>query len=389
MSSSFRLQSLYLPPPVHRTTYSEGTALDVGSLASLLDEANVARNKQQDELAQARRREAHLQTELDTALATQRSLQSAYDVKSSISDEVIKEFSLRLCPCLFLPAFTDLRAGSLDSFCVNNVLVTIQNKRIGQTFHLWTHERFLTSSYFKGVLTSDFQEAQGVRDDDTLDSDGFEEMEDSDDEADAAFAKLEVAKQLRPCSDAIRAIQPKTYHIRTSSHCRQTYKTVLHYLQTNRINFSKLKSLAGPSSHIDLEGEPKASPKSVYKLSHYLDLPDLQELALKNLISQLTPEIAETELYSTLCQTHSDVRQRILDWVIDNGPAIKLSRKRKAEEQLEQQTKRPFLAPRQASEELDFDPGELDFHPEELDFDPLPHWQLIPQEDYPSSPANN
>jgi hypothetical protein len=208
----------------------------------------------------------------------------------------------RLC----LQPGTYFLAENLSSFSPNNVLITVRNNRLRTEHHLWTHSRFLEgSAYFQGILSDGFVESLGVQDsvdrDEALDEDEHEE--DSDDEMDAGLDKQ---ASTRPPAAVIQVCQPQMYHIKTSAHRFSTWRAVLQYCQTGHktLHFSRLRSLGG----VEHSSGIQASPKSVIKLAKYLQMPDLVKLAVDNLISQLTPEHAEQELYTPFCQVHTEVR---------------------------------------------------------------------------------
>jgi hypothetical protein len=104
----------------------------------------------------------------------------------------------------------------------------------------------------------------------------------------------------------MNACRPKICHIRTSAHRFSTWRVVIHCCKSGQqaLRFRRLRSLGGSQPTSDI----RASPKSVYKLAKYLGLSTLAKVALDNLISQLTPAIAEAELFSSFYLDHIEVR---------------------------------------------------------------------------------
>lgn len=112
-----------------------------------------------------------------------------------------------------------------------------------------------------------------------------------------------------------------------------TMSAVLLYLMTGHIEFAPLNSLLvardqdeggarrtlldkHASEHPTLP--PPVSPKSVYRLAHLLQREELQRLALDALSTSLTDEGAACELFGLVSIACADVRQTILDYVIEN-----------------------------------------------------------------------
>jgi hypothetical protein len=244
-----------------------------------------------------------------------------------------------------VPFSRNILAENLGSFAPSDVLITVRNHRLRQDFHLYAQSRYLeASTYFQGIVSGGFQENQGVQDW----GEAFgspQEDDDSDDELDAELQTQGVATVRLP-SEVMNACRPKVCHIKTSAHRFSTWRMVIHCCQTGQqvLRFRRLRSLGGSHPTCDIE----ASPKSVYKLAKYLGLSTLAKAALDNLITQLTPAIAEAELFSSFCLDHIEVRslicprdevltpyqarEAILDYCSANHAAIQAARKRKAAE---------------------------------------------------------
>lgn len=97
----------------------------------------------------------------------------------------------------------------------------------------------------------------------------------------------------------------------------KTYKAVFEWLYTGKIPFAKLSSSSSATaSRVD---KNLVSPKSIYRLSHRLELPALQKLALANFKSQHN---VLQELFSDPCYIYEELRQVALDVALEQWPAI-------------------------------------------------------------------
>lgn len=103
----------------------------------------------------------------------------------------------------------------------------------------------------------------------------------------------------------------------------------------SRIDTLPLRSAALTSAAITTSSTSPVpvSPKSVFRLSHYLGLTDLAQLALDSLKSQLKPDTAAYELYSEVASLHPEIRDIILEFVVENWDSVE---KAKATEEMEQ-----------------------------------------------------
>ncbi len=178
---------------------------------------------------------------------------------------------------------------------------------------LWANSAALkqASPHFKTSLESEFKEGsvpteafQGATPTEPADEDT---LDDSDDESDKIAHKLAATRTSRTLPAGVREIV-------VTSTAYTTYYAVLVWMLYGFIDFAPLAQvssaatpataahLARAATHAapDPDLPLPASPKSVYKLAHFLELPDLMELALNNLKTQLTID-------SALYQVVSDV----------------------------------------------------------------------------------
>ncbi|BGP45316.1 hypothetical protein JCM10450v2_001134 [Rhodotorula kratochvilovae] len=228
---------------------------------------------------------------------------------------------------------------------------------------LWTTESSLVtySKHFKDVLSSDFSEGTATterpstksRDDWT----GYT-FDDSDEETDA-----KTVKRMRRVETSTTCTPYKRIEVTETTYT--TYFSVLLWLQTRSISFAPLlSSFAKDGRAADLAAAsrqsaihfrwqtqkaglpPPASPKSINRLADFLSLNELKFLALKDLVSQLTPQNAAYELYSDVATCYAPVRDAVLEYVVKNWREVKSA---KATQVMEERAAAGELAPATAA----------------------------------------
>jgi hypothetical protein len=206
---------------------------------------------------------------------------------------------------------------------------------------LWSNQATLRQSpYFETLLSSGFSEAA---DSSSNESDGQltgdAPFDDSDDEADAALPK--------PAKSSLSPSQfppHKTVTITETSY--STYLAVVCWLQCGYIDFApltssflspiisreqasqlRLESIRPPSTDTasstsgaaaSLASLHPVSPKSVYRLSHLLELRSLSSFALTNFTSQLTISSVVLELFTETSACYDEMSKATLDFVMKN-----------------------------------------------------------------------
>ncbi|BGP13225.1 hypothetical protein JCM10213_005005 [Rhodosporidiobolus nylandii] len=234
------------------------------------------------------------------------------------------------------------RMASVSTTSRNSTDVCLRFARSGR--RLWASQSFLeqASPYYQQLLSSDFAEGStsycDAEDGQHFDDYAFAE---SDEETD----KVEVKKKANKDEFSLPF---KTVSIFDTSFT--TYRAVLVWLASQHIDFAPLRSsfhaigeplssastlraagLHRTASRDSLLPQP-ASPKSVYRLAHLLELPTLSSLAIENLRSQLTPQNAAYELYSDAATCYPALRDVVLDYVVENWQQVK---KEKATKEVE------------------------------------------------------
>jgi hypothetical protein len=212
---------------------------------------------------------------------------------------------------------------------------------------LWSSVAILSaaSPYFKTLFSSGFTEAEmkvhagSAEEEDVAMDDGIDE-EDSDAETDRTLVKkLDVGVRSERSSAAHGSLPFHDVIIKDTSFT--TYRSVLVWIYSRHIAFSplastfdsdrgvrllKIEEMSKATSHLPLP----ASPKSVYRLAHYLELEALQELALASINSQITVKNVAEELFSRLGRTDAEVQKMELNFAIANWDKVKLSKGMKA-----------------------------------------------------------
>ena len=157
-------------------------------------------------------------------------------------------------------------------------------------------------------------------------------LDDSDEETDDILCDMGLLKVEERTDDDDDNFTYRQITITHASYC--TYLAVLLWLHSSYIGFEDLRSSRAETwrdyARQDyLNGLPQqhlASPKSVYRLAHLLELPHLQALALLNLKDQLMVDTAATELFSDISNIYDEVRAVVLDFVVKYWSEIKRSR---------------------------------------------------------------
>ncbi|GJN91047.1 hypothetical protein Rhopal_004062-T1 [Rhodotorula paludigena] len=200
-----------------------------------------------------------------------------------------------------------------------------------------------SAGYYRGLFASDFAEStkltHSAREAQAeelcvVTSSYVRDYEDSDDEADAELeAPLAV---LPPHPELVY------YELDASAYAYTTYRALLLWVHTQHCPFAPLKSsLVADSSEDEVEfvqsagvtskqaslrkwraenlGAPfPASPKSIYRLAHFLDIPSLRRKALEAIEDQLTATSCALELFSDVCASYDEVRELVVGYARDD-----------------------------------------------------------------------
>lgn len=201
----------------------------------------------------------------------------------------------------------------------------------GTDLKLWAaaHSLIKQSDYFRELLTEEYSESI-VRSSRKSEADAkvdgeqqHRDFEDSDDETDAATIREVRQKQTATLPHKVVFVQDTAY---------TTYFATLVWMGSRWIRFAPLRSISTPSQTVRdmIETNPQvpapASPKSVYRLAHLLDLRDLQDLALANIASQLTEENAATELFGDVAFAYPQIRDVVLAYALEHWSGVLASK---------------------------------------------------------------
>ncbi|KAK4700990.1 hypothetical protein P7C70_g5247, partial [Phenoliferia sp. Uapishka_3] len=123
------------------------------------------------------------------------------------------------------------------------------------------------------------------------------------------------------------------YPIPVHGACFTTFREVLRWIYSREISFAPLKSTRATGS-----GEPKTqklgsnsnlvvpvSPKSVYRLADFLELPELQTIALAAYLRQISTINIAQELMSEVSALYGPVQDALLQYAANNWRTVKES----------------------------------------------------------------
>lgn len=205
----------------------------------------------------------------------------------------------------------------------------------GTDLTLWASEAFLSEHvpHFKTVLASGFAEGTlaapaSETTNKPISTTPHRLFEDSDDETDEVLQKSysdRVKERTKPVAPG------KTITVAESAYT--TYAAVLLWVLTHEIEFAPLEStgLEGRADFLKKALDSNAflpapaSPKSVFRLAHLLELSDLQDLAVTEFKCQLSHKNAAEELFSDVSCAYPDIRDAALAFVSKNARAVKSS----------------------------------------------------------------
>lgn len=229
-----------------------------------------------------------------------------------------------------------IASSSLTSAHPNDVQFNFPDRR-----SLWANSTILKarSPYFEQLLSSSFSESSKSLNSTSTQNPSQDEVQIDFDDSDA---------EVEPSSSSVKLIPPKNedsdcrvqfHQVPVSSGSYETYHSLLCWLYTGHIDFAHLKSnfiyQSFPpknlqSRHLYLReftekhpGLPLAvSTKSIYRLAHFLELPELEELALKQFEKQLDNNNVAFELWGETAEKYEKIRDVCLDVAVKNWSEV-------------------------------------------------------------------
>lgn len=160
----------------------------------------------------------------------------------------------------------------------------------------------------------------------------LEELDDSDRELDKPLLAESTsrptnpgdAEDVKPDIKTLRIYDPAVHEIVVTDFAYTTYRAVLLFLQTGRIDFAPLSSLAQEPEAVPIDDpfSPPVSPKSVYRLAHHLNLTHLASLALASFTAQLTVQNVASELWSELAEMCEEIRLQAFAFAIAHSAEV-------------------------------------------------------------------
>ncbi|GAA5854981.1 hypothetical protein JCM8547_002333 [Rhodosporidiobolus lusitaniae] len=225
---------------------------------------------------------------------------------------------------------------------------------------LYANRDLLSSPYFHTLFSSDFAEATAQpspkRPKYSSAEAGENEFDASDDETDKVY------DEKKPLRSILDKEQPElSFHeITVTEASYSTYKAILLFLTTGYIDFAPLRSTSLPlnakatSTRADTLASRSskspslpfaASPKSVYRLAHFLDLSDVRSLALARIKSPLQVETAALELFSPTSLAYQQVQKVVVEFVVGNLSKVEATESYKNAMEAVERGERPEAAP--------------------------------------------
>ncbi|KAK4702802.1 hypothetical protein P7C70_g3418, partial [Phenoliferia sp. Uapishka_3] len=223
--------------------------------------------------------------------------------------------------------------GYITSPHPNNVRFTFPNGR-----ELWANAATLAaaSPYFKSLLESGFREGTTVFEERTESTSAEVNSIDFDDSDDEGLQPLEEALGRTPAASSSPAVDTCTHpihHVKITQSSYITYLAVLCWISTGYIDWAPLSSSFSDtttranaiSTTQKLNSLPiPSSPKSIYRLAHFLELTELKKLALQAIKAQLTVENIMDELFSETSRTFDDVTDLLVEFVREHRKELSL-----------------------------------------------------------------
>lgn len=110
------------------------------------------------------------------------------------------------------------------------------------------------------------------------------------------------------------------YLVEVTSASYKTYRAVLCWILSDTIIFAPLNSAAKPTTGRRQSHSPGSptpvSPKSVFCLAHFLEIPDFAQLALDEFEPQLTVENLAFELFGDVADRQEEIRELCLSFAV-------------------------------------------------------------------------
>ncbi|GAA5960393.1 hypothetical protein JCM3765_007496 [Sporobolomyces pararoseus] len=216
---------------------------------------------------------------------------------------------------------------------------------------LWANQAALTkvSPYFRSLFSSGFKETKYLTPLSVGNSEGEEATKKEEEiplQDDSHYLEDSDADNEEPVESPSSTTSPSYITISFTHHSYNTFLSLLCWLSTREIVFASLRSTIEYPCGRRLEGEgqsssqrinmamkpfwidpprapPAASPRSIYRLAHYLQLVGpLQDLALNNFKSQLTVENVMKELYSDIASQYWEIRDVAMEFAVKNWKEV-------------------------------------------------------------------
>ncbi|GAA5866038.1 hypothetical protein JCM1840_003386 [Sporobolomyces johnsonii] len=207
---------------------------------------------------------------------------------------------------------------------------------------LWSNEDNLRtlSAYYNSLLSSDFAEgstsSQAVPSSSSLAEYTYDDSDAETDELELGCKSKSKKGKEQDQKKELDGAPSKTVTVVDTAYT--TYLAFLVWIATGYIRFAPLRSkfksdteadkqarateLARLVSEGDSQLPTPVSPKSLYRLAHLLEIPELLQLALDNFTSQLSPANVAYELYSDVSCSYEAIRDAALEYAVANWKEV-------------------------------------------------------------------
>ncbi|GAA5888907.1 hypothetical protein JCM6882_002898 [Rhodosporidiobolus microsporus] len=231
---------------------------------------------------------------------------------------------------------------------------------------LWASSSLLAASspFFRSLFRSHFAESSSRKSRRAREQEDADEVvqleypntiDDSDDETDRYLH----FKQPPRLEQTLEAQDLPFYQLNETQTAYSTYEALLVYLETNFVHFAPLTSSCSPlnanhpkrrdaviQKHQKHPSLPlPVSPKSLYRLAQYLDLPRLEQICLNAIRSSLSLTGAAHELFCDTSLNFHPVRRVVLEYVRENFNEVQKTRSWQEKVRLIQLGELPEAAP--------------------------------------------
>jgi len=332
-SSMTRLKAYDITLSVRAGSFSLPVAKSYSRIWTALEEFSAASAWKVPESIQT----ANLRGE-SRGTGARRLVKHTVDVWWSIETSLVKEPVILTAPLSFANIITDL----FDDPDVSNVVFTISNPHRNSEVkkYIYAHTKILAthSDYFRTMFESGFSEASATEISSDGESAGSQQLEFF---ADSDFEDNEHEEIPPTIVREVSNLNSKWRNVNIVDTSYTTYYSMLYYLYTKSYSFKPFSSsykaandtsrkaynvanskVVAPMGHKNV---PRSSAKSMYRLCHRLEMPDLRQAALEHIKKSLTPENIAVELTSAFTSRFPEVQKIEKAYLVSHWNQVRTS----------------------------------------------------------------